>query len=88
MVKIDLEFLKDHPQVVEIWNNVFMGTFIHNIELYPGQGGIISRSAGSYAQLSAREGKYAIIKMPSIFLFKTYFSTSEYDLHKSLPLRL
>lgn len=42
-----------------------LGTFIHNIELYPGQGGIISRSAGSYAQLSAREGKYAIIKMPS-----------------------
>ncbi|NNC94248.1 MAG: 50S ribosomal protein L2, partial [Chitinophagales bacterium] len=38
---------------------------IHNIELHPGQGGIIARSAGSYAQLSAREGKYAIIKLPS-----------------------
>ena len=45
-------------------SEVPLGTFIHNIELYPGQGGIISRSAGSYAQLSAREGKYAVIKMP------------------------
>ena len=42
-----------------------LGTFIHNIELRPGQGGNIARSAGSYAQLSAREGKYAVIKMPS-----------------------
>lgn len=42
-----------------------LGTLIHNIELYPGKGGSISRSAGSYAQLAAREGKYAVIKMPS-----------------------
>ena len=42
-----------------------MGTLIHNIELRPGQGGQLARSAGSYAQLLAREGKYAIIKMPS-----------------------
>ncbi|MES2628918.1 MAG: 50S ribosomal protein L2 [Bacteroidota bacterium] len=42
-----------------------LGTVIHNIELQPGKGGQISRSAGSYAQLSARDGKYAIIKMPS-----------------------
>jgi large subunit ribosomal protein L2 len=42
-----------------------MGTLIHNIELRPGQGGQMARSAGSYAQLLAREGKYAIIKMPS-----------------------
>jgi large subunit ribosomal protein L2 len=34
-----------------------LGTLIHNIELYPGKGGSISRSAGSYAQLAAREGK-------------------------------
>ncbi len=46
-------------------SEVPLGTFIHNIELYPGQGGIIARSAGSYAQLSAREGKYAVLKMPS-----------------------
>lgn len=42
-----------------------IGTIIHNIELRPGQGGIIARSAGVFAQLSARDGNYAIIKMPS-----------------------
>ena len=42
-----------------------LGTIIHNIELRPGQGGIIARSAGSFAQLSARDGNYAVIKMPS-----------------------
>src|SRR5690554_1749736 len=42
-----------------------LGSIIHNIELNPGQGGSIARSAGTYAQLSARDGKYAIIKMPS-----------------------
>ncbi len=41
------------------------GTVIHNIELRPGQGGKIARSAGSYAQLMTREGKFAIIKLPS-----------------------
>jgi large subunit ribosomal protein L2 len=45
--------------------NIPLGSIIHNIELYPGQGGSIARSAGTYAQLSARDGKYAIIKMPS-----------------------
>ena len=42
-----------------------LGTLIHNIEMRPGQGGKIARSAGSYAQLAAREGKYATIKLPS-----------------------
>jgi large subunit ribosomal protein L2 len=42
-----------------------LGTLIHNIELRPGQGGEIARSAGSFAQLSARDGKYAVLKMPS-----------------------
>jgi large subunit ribosomal protein L2 len=42
-----------------------LGTLIHNIEMRPGQGAKIARSAGSYAQLAAREGKYATIKMPS-----------------------
>ena len=46
-------------------SEVPLGTIIHNIELRPGQGANIARSAGSYAQLSAREGKYAVIKMPS-----------------------
>lgn len=42
-----------------------LGTVVHNIELQPGRGGAIARSAGSYAQLVSREGKYAILKMPS-----------------------
>lgn len=42
-----------------------LGTIIHNIELRPGQGAIIARSAGSYAQLASREGKYAVLRMPS-----------------------
>ena len=42
-----------------------LGTLVHNIELHPGQGGIMARSAGTYAQLTSREGKYAIIKLPS-----------------------
>jgi len=42
-----------------------LGTLIHNIELRPGQGGVMARSAGTYAQLTSREGKYAIVKLPS-----------------------
>lgn len=42
-----------------------LGTFIHNVELVPGQGGILARSAGVSAQLLARDGKYATIKLPS-----------------------
>jgi large subunit ribosomal protein L2 len=42
-----------------------LGTIIHNIELKPGKGGAISRSAGSYAQLLARDGKFATLKLPS-----------------------
>jgi large subunit ribosomal protein L2 len=42
-----------------------IGTVIHNIELRPGQGAKMVRSAGVFAQLTSREGDYAIIKMPS-----------------------
>lgn len=42
-----------------------MGSVIHNIELTPGKGGAIARGAGTYAQLNARDGKYATIKLPS-----------------------
>jgi large subunit ribosomal protein L2 len=41
------------------------GTVIHNIELEPGRGGVMARSAGTSAQLMAKEGKYAFIRMPS-----------------------
>lgn len=54
----------------EVGNTLYMseiplGTVIHNIELRPGQGAKMVRSAGAYAQLTARDGKYAIIKLPS-----------------------
>jgi large subunit ribosomal protein L2 len=42
-----------------------MGTVVHNIEFKPGKGGQLCRSAGSGAQLMAREGKYATLKLPS-----------------------
>jgi large subunit ribosomal protein L2 len=42
-----------------------IGTIVHNIELTPGRGGAMVRSAGTYAQLVAREDKYAILRMPS-----------------------
>jgi len=48
-------FLKDIP----------LGTNIHNIEMKPGKGGSIARSAGGYAQLTSRDGKYAVLRMPS-----------------------
>ncbi len=46
-------------------SEVPLGTLVHNIEMRPGQGAKIARSAGSYAQLAARDGKYAVLKMPS-----------------------
>jgi|TARA_B110000285_G_C15097122_1_gene602714 large subunit ribosomal protein L2 len=48
-------YLKDIP----------LGTVIHNVELAPGRGGVMARSAGAHAQLSAKDGKYAIVKLPS-----------------------
>ena len=48
-------FLSDSP----------LGTIISNIELRPGQCGAMARSAGTYAQLTARDGKYAVLRMPS-----------------------
>lgn len=45
--------------------NIPLGTIISCIELRPGQGAVMARSAGAFAQLMAREGKYATIKLPS-----------------------
>ena len=45
--------------------NIPLGTQIHNVELKPGKGGQIARSAGSSVQLVAKEGEYASVKMPS-----------------------
>lgn len=54
----------------EVGNALFLseiplGTVVHNIELHPGQGAVMARSAGTYAQLLAREGKHAVLKLPS-----------------------
>ncbi len=46
-------------------NMIPVGTLIHNIELYPGRGGQLVRSAGNSAQLMAKEGKYATVRLPS-----------------------
>ncbi len=45
--------------------NMPLGTSIHNVEMFPGRGGKMARSAGSYVQLAAKEGLYAHLKMPS-----------------------
>ena len=54
----------------EIGNTLFLsdiplGTVVHNIELQPGKGAELARSAGSYAQLVSKEGKFVLIKLPS-----------------------
>ena len=41
------------------------GTFVHNVELYPGRGGQLARAAGNAAQLMAKEGKLALLRLPS-----------------------
>jgi large subunit ribosomal protein L2 len=45
--------------------NIPVGTLIHNIELEPGRGGVLVRSAGTAAQLMAKEGDYALVRLPS-----------------------
>jgi len=45
--------------------NIPVGTEVHNVELYPGKGGQLVRSAGNSAQLMAKEGKYATLRLPS-----------------------
>ena len=42
-----------------------LGTLVHNIELCPGNGAVMARSAGAYAQLTAREGNHAVLRLPS-----------------------
>jgi large subunit ribosomal protein L2 len=54
----------------EIGNTLFLseipfGTIVHNIELRPGQGGKMARGAGTFGQLMSRDGKFAVIKLPS-----------------------
>ena len=46
-------------------SNIPVGTFIHNVELYPGKGAQLVRAAGNQAQLMAKEGEYALVRLPS-----------------------
>ncbi|GFH62648.1 MAG: 50S ribosomal protein L2 [Candidatus Desulfovibrio kirbyi] len=48
-----------------VMSRIPVGTVIHNIELNPGRGGQLCRAAGTYAQLIAKEGKYALLRLPS-----------------------
>ncbi|HOX76474.1 MAG TPA: 50S ribosomal protein L2 [Bacteroidales bacterium] len=69
-LKVGQQVLSGKGSSPEIGNTLFLsevpfGTIIHNIELRPGEGAKMARSAGSYAQFLSRDGKYAIIKMPS-----------------------
>ncbi len=45
--------------------NIPTGTIVHNVELYPGRGGQLARAAGNSAQLMAKEGAYALLRLPS-----------------------
>jgi len=69
-IKVGQQIMSGKNAPPEIGNTLFlsdlpMGAMIHNIELKPGKGAALARSAGAYAQLIAREGKYATIKLPS-----------------------
>lgn len=69
-LKVGQEILSGKGISPDLGNTLYLseipfGTVIHNIELRPGQGAKMARSAGSYAQLMTREGKFAIIKLPS-----------------------
>ena len=46
-------------------SDIPIGTVLHNVELHPGRGGQLARTAGAEAQLTAREGKYAHVRLPS-----------------------
>ena len=67
-------------------SNIPVGSFVHAIEMKPGKGAQMARSAGTYAQLTAREGKYAILRLPSsetrmvpVGCFATIGTTSNAD---------
>ena len=49
----------------KLLKDIPVGTLVHNVELHPRSGGQLARSAGSYAQLMAKEGKEALLRMPS-----------------------
>lgn len=69
-IKVDQVIVSGSEVAPEVGNTLPlgkmpMGTVIHNVELAPGKGGQICRSAGSFAQIVAKDGKYVVIKLPS-----------------------
>ncbi len=96
-LKVGSEIKSGEGVAPEVGNALYLseiplGTIVHNIELHPGGGAVMARSAGTFAQLVAREGKYAIIKLPSgetrmilITCLATIgtVSNSEHALHRS-----
>jgi large subunit ribosomal protein L2 len=69
-LKVGQEIISGAGAAPEVGNTLFMseipfGTMIHNIELRPGQGAKMVRSAGASAQLMSRDGKFAVVRMPS-----------------------
>jgi large subunit ribosomal protein L2 len=69
-LKVGMTIMNGPEAEVRIGNalplaNIPVGTEVHNIELYPGKGGQLVRSAGNSAQLMAKEGKYATLRLPS-----------------------
>ena len=69
-LKVGQTIMSGKEATPNVGNTMFLsdvpfGTIVHNIELRPGQGAKMARSAGAYAQLMSRDGKYAILRMPS-----------------------
>ena len=69
-LKVGQKVISGDSSPIEVGNcltleNIPLGTIIHNVELFPKKGAALARSAGSYVQLVAKEGKYATLKLPS-----------------------
>ncbi|HKL38152.1 MAG TPA: 50S ribosomal protein L2 [Bacteroidales bacterium] len=69
-LKVGQTVMSGKEATPEVGNSLYLsdiplGTIVHNIELRPGNGGVLARSAGTYGQLTSREGRYANIKLPS-----------------------
>lgn len=69
-LQVDQRIMSGKEATPDVGNAMFLsdiplGTVVSCIEMRPGQGAIIARSAGTFAQLVARDGKYAVLKMPS-----------------------
>ena len=69
-IKVDMKVISAESAEPNVGNamklkNIPLGTVVSCIELRPGQGAVMARSAGSSAQLTSRDGKYAIVKLPS-----------------------